>query len=75
MVKFKKTWQSRVLACALAAALTAGTAVMTPIADFVGTNTIASAATYTGEVEVSQLQKGDILKAGAFLYQDMGYHI
>ena len=67
MVKFKKTWQSRVLACALAAALTAGTAVMTPIADFVGTNTIASAATYTDEVDAEYLQSGDTLKAGANL--------
>ena len=71
MVKFKKTWQSRVLACALAAALTAGTAVMTPIADFVGTNTIASAATYTDEVDVIRLEKGDILKAGAYIESEL----
>ena len=65
MTKMKNKWQSRVLACALAAALTAGTAVMTPIADFIGTNIIASAATYTGNVDASQLKNGDKLKAGA----------
>ena len=53
MVKFKKTWQSRVLACALAAALTAGTAVMTPVADIVGTNITVSAKEITGSFELS----------------------
>ena len=53
MVKFKKTWQSRVLACALAAALTAGTAVMTPVADIVGTNITVSAKEITGSIELA----------------------
>ena len=65
MVKFKKTWLSRALCGALAVALVSGTAIMSPVADFVGTNIIASAATYTGNVDASQLKNGDILKAGA----------
>ena len=47
MRKLKKKWLSRALACALAVALTAGTAVMTPIADIIGTNITANAAGYT----------------------------
>ena len=74
MRKLKKKWLSRALACALTVALTAGTAVMTPIADFVGTNTIASAATYTESVPVYQLKEGDILKAGAYI-EGEGYWI
>ena len=52
----------RIIAAAMAVALVSGTAVMTPIADFVGTNITASAATYTDSVDASQLKKGDILK-------------
>ena len=40
----KKKWLSRALSCALAVTLTAGTAVMTPVADIVGTNITANAA-------------------------------
>jgi len=47
MAKKKNEWLSRALACALAVALTAGTAVMTPIADIIGTNITANAAGYT----------------------------
>ena len=65
MTKMKKKWLSRALCGALAVALVSGAAVMTPIADFIGTNIIASAATYTGNVDASQLKNGDILKAGA----------
>ena len=64
----------RIIAGAMAVALVSGTAVMTPIADFVGTSITASAATYTGNVEVGQLQKGDILKAGAYI-EGEGYWI
>ena len=65
MRKLKKKWLSRALCGALAVALVSGAAVMTPIADFIGTNIIASAATYTGNVDASQLKNGDKLKAGA----------
>ena len=40
----KKKWLSRALCTALAVTLTAGTAVMTPVADIVGTNITANAA-------------------------------
>ncbi len=43
----KKKWLSRALCTALAVTLTAGTAVMTPVADIVGTNITANAANYT----------------------------
>ena len=65
MTKMKKKWLSRALCGALAVALVSGTAIMSPVADIVGTNIIASAATYTGNVDASQLKNGDILKAGA----------
>ena len=50
----KKKWLYRALCAALVVTLTAGTAVMTPIADFVGTNITANAAT-------------DVSNASAFL--------
>ncbi len=43
----KKKWLSRALCTALVVTLTAGTAVMTPVADIVGTNITANAANYT----------------------------
>ena len=57
----------RIIAGAMAVALVSGTAVMTPIADFVGTGIVASAATYIDSVDASQLKEGDILKAGLAL--------
>ena len=56
MTKMKKKWLSRALCGALAVALVSGTAIMSPVADIVGTNIIASAATYTGNVDASQLK-------------------
>ena len=50
----KKKWLYRALCAAMAVALVSGTAVMTPIADFVGTNITANAAT-------------DVSNASAFL--------
>ncbi len=44
MTKMKKKWLYRALCAALAVTLTAGTAVMTPIADIVGTNITAHAS-------------------------------
>ena len=43
MKKMKNKWLSRALACALAVTLVSGTAVMTPVADIVGTNITANA--------------------------------
>ena len=63
----------RIIAAAMAVALVSGTAVMTPIADFVGTSIVANAATYTGDAEAANLQSGDTLKAGAHLVCEDDY--
>ena len=44
MAKMKKNWLYRALCTVLAVTLVSGTAVMTPVADIVGTNITASAA-------------------------------
>ena len=44
MVESKKKWLYRALAVVLSVTLMAGTAVMSPIADFVGTNITAEAS-------------------------------
>ena len=47
MRKVKKKWLYRALCAALAVTLVSGTAVMSPIADIIGTNITANAANYT----------------------------
>ncbi len=72
MAKKKNEWLYRVLCAALAVTLVSGTAVMSPIADIIGTNITANAANYTTwgtcqwKVENGKLYiKGTIPNAGS----------
>ena len=72
MAKKKNEWLYRALCAALAVTLVSGTAVMSPIADIIGTNITANAADYTTwetcqwKVENGKLYiKGTIPNAGS----------
>ena len=73
MRKENKPLLKRILAAMLSVTLMSGAAVMTPIADFVGTNITANAATYTDSVDAENLKSGDTLKAGAHLVCEDDY--
>ena len=75
MAKIKNKWLSRALSCALAVTLMAGTAVMTPVADIVGTNITAEALEESGVIYVpSEVNMSDITEGGFMLCRGMTIH-
>jgi len=64
----KKKWLSRVLSCALAVTLTAGTAVMTPVFDFAGIPT--SITVNAAELWVREVTQGSYYDAGTVIKCD-----
>ena len=75
MVESKKKWLYRALAVVLSVTLMAGTAVMSPIADFVGTNITAEASEESGVIYVpSEVNMSDITEGGFMLCRGMTIH-
>ena len=79
MTKMKKKWLYRALCGALAVALVSGTAIMSPVADFVGTNLTVSAKTITESIGVDtadavHVEQGDVITSGVEIWS-MLYNI